>query len=45
MKTLQQMPPPTLKDVETSFRAAEGMRSKYESNPRNSTNGHKTPGT
>src|SRR5260370_18173989 len=45
MKTLQQMPPPTLKDVETSFRAAEEMRSKYEDNLTSFSNGRKRPAT
>ena len=45
MKTLQQMPPPTLQEVKTSFRAAEEMRLKYEDNPNNSANGRKRPAT
>lgn len=41
MKALQQRPPPTLHEVETSFRAAEETRSKCEDNPSSSANGRK----
>ncbi|PWU09829.1 MAG: hypothetical protein C5B50_26595 [Verrucomicrobia bacterium] len=40
MKGLRQMPPPTLQEVETSFRAAEEMRSNYDGSPSCSGNGH-----
>ena len=39
MEALQQMPSPTLWEVETSFRASEEMRSKSEGNPRSFSNG------
>src|ERR1051325_5956299 len=43
MEALQQRPPPTLQDVETSFRAAEASRAKSEDNPRSYTNGRNKP--
>lgn len=45
METLQQLPPPTLQEVETSFRAAEEMRSKCEGSPNNCASGRSKPAT
>lgn len=41
MEALQQRPPPTLQEVETSFRAAEETRSRYEGRPSSFPNGRK----
>jgi hypothetical protein len=45
MEALRRRPSPTLKEVETSFRAVEEMRSKYEVNPSFSASGRKMPVT
>lgn len=45
MESLQQMPSPTLQEVEAQFRAVEGMRSKYERSPSNSADGPNNPVT
>src|ERR1039458_1406719 len=41
MEALRLLPPPSLQEVETSCRAAEETRSKYESNPHGFANGRK----
>ncbi|MEW6159369.1 MAG: hypothetical protein AB1813_18235 [Verrucomicrobiota bacterium] len=41
MEALRRLPAPTLEEVETSFRAAEEMRWRQESNRSNSANGRK----
>jgi hypothetical protein len=45
MAALRKLPPPTLEEVETSFRASEEMRSRCESNLSGSSNGRKRPAT